>query len=99
MRKPKVLTTGNFVLLSFVHDRISASFSFPIADQSSVLLVKRYAISKVDHLQGLPSKPVIRLPLTKMIRLLQGCSSVAATMQQSNMYATTGGNKVANSSG
>ena len=35
-------------------------------------------------------------PLTKMKRLLQGCSSVAATMQQSNMYATTGGDKVAN---
>ena len=34
--------------------------------------------------------------LTKMKRLLQGCSLVAATMQQSNMYATTGGNKVAN---
>ena len=34
--------------------------------------------------------------LTKMERLLQGCSSVAATMQQSNMYATTGGDKVAN---
>ena len=34
--------------------------------------------------------------LTKMKRLLQGCSSVAATMQQSNMYATTGGDKVAN---
>ena len=34
--------------------------------------------------------------LTKMKRLLQGCSSVAATMQQSNMYATTGGHKVAN---
>ena len=33
---------------------------------------------------------------TKMKRLLQGCSSVAATMQQSNMYATTGGDKVAN---
>ena len=30
----------------------------------------------------------------KMKRLLQGCSSVAATMQQSNMYATTGGDKV-----
>ena len=37
--------------------------------------------------------------LTKMKRLLQGCSSVAATMQQSNMYATTGGDKVANKSG
>ena len=34
--------------------------------------------------------------LTKMKRLLQGCSSVAATMQQSNKYATTGGDKVAN---
>ena len=34
--------------------------------------------------------------LTKMKRLLQGCSSVAATMQQSNMYATTGGDKLAN---
>ena len=30
-----------------------------------------------------------------MKRLLQGCSSVAATMQPSNMYATTGGDKVA----
>ena len=30
-----------------------------------------------------------------MKRLRQGCSSVAATMQQSNMYATTGGDKVA----
>ena len=29
-------------------------------------------------------------------RLQLGCSSVAATMQQSNMYATTGGDKVAN---
>ena len=28
--------------------------------------------------------------------LLQGRSSVATTMQQSNMYATTGGDKVAN---
>ena len=37
--------------------------------------------------------------LTKMKRLLQGCSSVAASMQQSNMYATTGGDKVANKSG
>ena len=37
--------------------------------------------------------------LTKMKRLLQGCSLVAATMQQSNMYATTGGDKVANKSG
>ena len=37
-----------------------------------------------------------RMTLTKMKRLLQGCSSVAATMQQSNMYATTGGDKVAN---
>ena len=35
-------------------------------------------------------------PLTKMKRLLQDCSSVAATMQQSNMYATIGGDKVAN---
>ena len=34
--------------------------------------------------------------LTKMKRLLQGCSSVAATMQQSNMYAAPGGDKVAN---
>ena len=34
--------------------------------------------------------------LTKMKRLLQGCSLVAATMQQSNVYATTGGDKVAN---
>ena len=34
--------------------------------------------------------------ITKMKRLLQGCNSVAATMQQSNMYATTGGDKVAN---
>ena len=34
--------------------------------------------------------------LTKMKRLLQGCSSVAATMQQSNMNATTDGDKVAN---
>ena len=30
-----------------------------------------------------------------MKRLLQGCSSVAATMQKSNLYATTGGDKVA----
>ena len=37
--------------------------------------------------------------LTKMKRLLQSCSSVAATMQQSNMYATTGGDKAANKSG
>ena len=37
--------------------------------------------------------------LTKMKRLLQGCSLVAATMQQSNVYATTGGDKVANKSG
>ena len=36
------------------------------------------------------------VPLTKMKRLLQGCSPVAATMQQSNMYATTGGDKEAN---
>ena len=36
------------------------------------------------------------IAFTKMKRLLQGCSSVAATMQQSNMYATTGGDKVAN---
>ena len=34
--------------------------------------------------------------LTKMKRLLQGCSSFAATMQQSNMHATTGGDKVVN---
>ena len=39
---------------------------------------------------------VLGMALTKMKRLLQGCSSVAATMQQSNMYATTGGDKVAN---
>ena len=39
---------------------------------------------------------VHKISLTKMKRLLQGCSSVAATMQQSNMYATTGGDKVAN---
>ena len=36
------------------------------------------------------------LPLQKMKRLLQGCSSVAATMQQSNIYAKTGGDKEAN---
>ena len=35
-------------------------------------------------------------PLTKMKRFLQGCSSVAATMQQSKMYATTGGDRVVN---
>ena len=34
--------------------------------------------------------------LTKMKRLLQCCGSVAATMQQLDMYATTGGDKVAN---
>ena len=42
------------------------------------------------------SYPAYILTLTKMKRLLQGCSLVAATMQQSNMYATTGGDKVAN---
>ena len=36
------------------------------------------------------------ITLTKMKRLLHGCSSVAVTMQQLNMYATTGGDKVAN---
>ena len=39
---------------------------------------------------------LVSTSLTKMKRLLQGCSSVAATMQQSNVYATTGGDKVAN---
>ena len=34
--------------------------------------------------------------LTKMKRLLQFCCSVAATLQQLDMYATTGGDKVAN---
>ena len=34
--------------------------------------------------------------LYKNEKVLQGCSSVAATMQQSNMYAKTGGDKVAN---
>ena len=37
--------------------------------------------------------------LTKMKRLLQCCGSVAATLQQLDMYATTGGDKVANLSG
>ena len=36
------------------------------------------------------------MPLTKMKRLLQCSSSVAATLQQLDMYATTGGDKVAN---
>ena len=34
--------------------------------------------------------------LTKMKRLLQCCGSVAATLQQLDMYATTGDDKVAN---
>ena len=34
--------------------------------------------------------------LIKMKRLLQSCGSVAATLQQLDLYATTGGNKVAN---
>ena len=42
------------------------------------------------------AKTKVLITLTKMKRLLQGCSSVAATMQQSNMYATTGDDKVAN---
>ena len=36
------------------------------------------------------------MALTKMKRLLQCCGSVAATLQQLDMYATTGGDKVAN---
>ena len=39
---------------------------------------------------------IIWTPLTKMKRLLQCCGSVAATLQQLDMYATTGGDKVAN---
>ena len=34
--------------------------------------------------------------LTKMKRLLQCCGSVATALQQLDMYATTGGDKVAN---
>ena len=37
----------------------------------------------------------VELPY-KNEKVAAGCSSVAATMQQSNMYATTGGDKVAN---
>ena len=37
----------------------------------------------------------VMLALTKMKRLLQFCSSVAATLQQLDIYATTGGDKVA----
>ena len=36
------------------------------------------------------------VPLQKMKRLLQCCGLVAATLQQLDMYATTGGDKVAN---
>ena len=38
----------------------------------------------------------VKHPLTKMKRLLQCCGSVAATLQQLDMYAATGGDKVAN---
>ena len=49
-----------------------------------------------DYHVVMPHTRYFSWTLTKMKRLLQGCSPVAATMQQSNMYATTGGNKVAN---
>ena len=60
------------------------------ADQS---LCFRYIGSTIPLLSNLKYQAST---LTKMKRLLQGCSSVAATLQQSNMYATTGGDKVAN---
>ena len=39
---------------------------------------------------------VLFIALTIMKRLLKCCGSVAATLQQLDMYATAGGNKVAN---
>ena len=79
-----------------VDQNISCAFAFTYAKSGFLMLqlicVKFPAMSaKLSRLsQGQ------MLSLTKMKRLLQGCSSVAATMQQSNMYATTGGDKVAN---
>ena len=55
--------------------------------KSSFLMMQKWG-SKVSKMH--------RGSLTKMKMLLQCCGSVAATLQQLDMYATTGGDKVAN---
>ena len=57
---------------------------------NSICLEDRNVFARFDEI---PS-----ITLTKMKRLLQCCGSVAATLQQLDMYATTGVNKVANTS-